>query len=71
MKDEEIEKCDNAGENGQGYYLTLSFRKQYINLEKNLIHTEVVEVQTAPDLKEIISGALMRALEEIMYPMHW
>lgn len=37
MKDEEIEKCENAGKNGQGYYLTLSFRMQYINVEKALI----------------------------------
>ena len=61
MKEEEIEKFENAGENGQGYYLTLSFRKQYINVEKNLIHTEALEVQTAPELKEIIARALMRA----------
>lgn len=49
MKDEGIEKYENAGENGQGYYLTLCFRKQCINGEKALFQTEVLEVQTAPE----------------------
>jgi hypothetical protein len=68
MKEENIEKLQNAGENSKGYYLTLSFRKQYINIEKMLIQTEALEVQTAPELKEIVAKALMSASKKKLIP---
>jgi hypothetical protein len=61
MRDEEVEKCENAGEDGQGYYLTINFRKQYVNTAKGLTQTETLEVQTAPELREAISGAMIMA----------
>ena len=61
MRDEEVEKCENAGEDGQGYYLTINFRKQYANTAKGLTQTETLEVQTAPELREAISGAMIMA----------
>lgn len=39
----------------------MSFRKQNINIDKSLTQTEALAVQTAPDLKEIILSAMMRA----------
>ena len=35
---------------------------------KDLTHTEALEVQTAPELKEIIAGALMRASKKREIP---
>jgi hypothetical protein len=61
MREEEIEKCENAGEDGKGYYFTLNLRKLYANTAKGLTQTEIIEVQTAPELRETIAGAMIRA----------
>lgn len=49
-------------------FITLNFRKQYINYVEGLIQTETLEGQTAPELKEMVNSALFKVAKKNQLP---
>lgn len=45
-------------------FITLNFMKQYIQSPEGLIHTETIELHTAPEIKEIVNIALFKAAKK-------
>jgi hypothetical protein len=63
MTDEEVKEAIDAADNQdtKEMFVTLNFRKQYIQAEEGLIQTETLEIQAAPEIKAIVNNALFRA----------
>lgn len=50
-------------------YVTLNFKKQYIQSPEGLIQTETMELQTAPEIKEMVNTALFKAAKKEQLPI--
>jgi hypothetical protein len=63
MSAEEIDDAMKAADDQdkKDMFITLNFKKQYIQSEEGLIQTETLEIQSAPEIKESINKALFKA----------
>jgi hypothetical protein len=70
MSSDEIEKAREAADDKdkRELFITLNFRKQYIKSSEGLIQTETLELQTAPQIKEIVNSALFKAAKKNQLP---
>jgi hypothetical protein len=49
-------------------FVTLNFRKEYIQSEEGIIQTETIEIQSAPEIKETVNNALFKASKKGQLP---
>ena len=70
LSEQQIEKAKQAADNKEkeDQFVTLNFRKLYVNSKEGLIQTEVLEVQTSPEIKETINNALFTVAKKNILP---
>jgi hypothetical protein len=63
MSADEISEAMKAADdqNKKEMFITLNFKKQYIQSEEGLIQAETLEIQSAPEIKESINRSLFKA----------
>lgn len=61
IQDIETSKKTNDGKDSKDNFIALNFKKHYIQSPEGLIQTETIEVQMAPEIKQIVNAALFKA----------
>ena len=70
MSEQQVEQAKQSADNKdkEDQFTTVNFKKLYINSKEGIIQTEVLEIQTAPEIKEMINTALFNAAKKHLLP---
>lgn len=67
LEERETVKAADGKENRE-MFITLNFRMQYVESKKGLLQTETLEVQAAPESKEMVNSTIFKTAKNGMLP---